>query len=109
MAADAVGWNLKTVFKKRDSPAHQRDLPQRHVLVFEVSIPRKGHKYIGANQKNNSEHVCSLSHSKVRRRFKRSAANPADHGRAVATGKRIGDFTGAIGTVKRVARSLRGI
>jgi hypothetical protein len=43
-----------------------------------------------------------LSHSQVRRRFQRRAANAADHGRTVAAGKRIGDFPGAVRAIKRV-------
>src|SRR6185312_17563864 len=48
-----------------------------------------------------------LAHSQVRRRFQRSAADAADHGRAVAASKRIGDLTSAVRTIKCVRRLLR--
>ena len=56
MAANTVGRDLKAVFKESDSPANERDLPQRHVLVFQVAVPRKGHKNVGEEQQNNCDH-----------------------------------------------------
>src|ERR1041385_697473 len=48
-----------------------------------------------------------LAHSQVRRRFQRSAANAADHGRAVSAGERIGDLASAVRTIKCVRCLLR--
>ena len=46
------------------------------------------------------------SHTQIGGRFERSSADAADYRRAITTGKRIGDFTGAIRAVKRVVRLL---
>jgi hypothetical protein len=46
--------------------------------------------------------IVSLSNSEVRRRFKRRAADAADHCGAIAAGKRIIDLAGAIRAVERI-------
>jgi hypothetical protein len=46
VAADAVSRDLKAILKKSDAPAYQRDLPQRHILIFQMPVPGKGHKYV---------------------------------------------------------------
>ena len=106
MAANTIGRDLKAVFKESYSPTDERDLPQRHVLIFQVAIPGKSHKDVGDQEKHNRKHEGSLSHSQVGRRFQGRAAGAADYGRAVATGERIGNFAGAVGTIKRVLRLL---
>jgi hypothetical protein len=50
-----------------------------------------------------------LSHSQVGGRFKRRAADPADHRGTVAARKRVGDFTGAVRTIERVIGRLCGL
>src|SRR5690348_9037385 len=57
VAAVAVRRYLKAVLKESDSPAHNRDFPERHVLVLEVPVPRERHKDIGDQQKNYRQHV----------------------------------------------------
>ena len=104
MAAKSIGRHLEGVFKESDPPANERDLPQRHVLIFQVAVPGKSHKDVGDQKKNNGKHESSLSHSQVGRRFQRRAAHAANHGRAVAAGERVSDFAGAVGAIKRVLR-----
>src|SRR6476660_7153972 len=53
MAADPVGRDLKAILEKSKAPAYQRDLPQRHVLVFQVAVPGKRHEDVGENQQDN--------------------------------------------------------
>ena len=44
--AYSVCRHLKAVFKKRNSPADKNHKPQNRTSEFEVSVPRKCHKYI---------------------------------------------------------------
>jgi hypothetical protein len=44
VGADAVGGNLKAVFRKCDQPTDQDDLGQRSLPVFQVSVPGEGHE-----------------------------------------------------------------
>src|ERR1700739_15841 len=56
MTANAVGRDLKGVFKECDSPANECDFPQWHVLVLKMAIPGKGHKDVGNEKTNNCQH-----------------------------------------------------
>ena len=51
-----VGRDLKTIFKKRNQPADQNGQREGCVFVFEVAIPREGHKKIGNGQQKNRPH-----------------------------------------------------
>src|SRR5579859_687288 len=108
VASPAVGGHLKAVFEEGQSPACQRDLPQRDILIFQMSIPGKGHEDVRYQEKNDGAHRW-LSNSQVGGRFQRRAAYPADHGRAVPTDQGIRDFAGAAGAVKRLRRRWSGI
>jgi hypothetical protein len=44
---EAVGWYHKTVFEKCDSPADENYFPDGYVLIFQVSVPGKGHECVG--------------------------------------------------------------
>src|SRR6202047_1643553 len=60
MAANTIGGGLKGVFEKSDPPADERDLPQRHVLVLEMSVPCKCHKNVGEDQQNDGDHLVRI-------------------------------------------------
>ncbi len=53
---DSVRWNLKTLFKKCNSPARQNYLPERLAPILQMSIPRKRHKNIRHRQQQNRTH-----------------------------------------------------
>ena len=44
---------LETVFEKRDAPTGDDDFPESFVAVFQVAIPREGHKDIGDGEQKN--------------------------------------------------------
>jgi hypothetical protein len=47
----AIRGDLKTVFGKRDRPAHQDYRDKRSLAVFQVTIPGDGHEDVRANKK----------------------------------------------------------
>ena len=53
--APAIGRDHQHVFKKRDAPAHEDDDPERHVLVFQMAVPRERHENIRAGQKHDRQ------------------------------------------------------
>src|SRR5579859_7744835 len=61
VGADAIGRNLKTIFKKRDPPTCQDDLPQRLAAVLEVAVPRKRHENIREGEQQNCSHNVSIA------------------------------------------------
>src|SRR5690606_13334225 len=56
LKTNPVGRNLKAIFKKGDQPAEENDTKQRKLTEpgvfgkFEMSIPGKRHKNVGADQ-----------------------------------------------------------
>ena len=58
---DTVRGYLKAVLEKCDQPAEDDDAEERQFIKsralgeFQVTVPREGHKYIGKNQKSDSE------------------------------------------------------
>jgi hypothetical protein len=44
---DPIGWNLKDIFKKRDSPTDNDSQYERSFFVLEVPVPGYGHEGIG--------------------------------------------------------------
>jgi hypothetical protein len=53
VGADTVCGYLETVFEKCDAPTGDDDFPKSFVAVFQVAIPREGHKDIGDGEKQN--------------------------------------------------------
>jgi hypothetical protein len=51
--ADAVCRYLETVFEKCDAPTGDDDFPESFVPIFQVAIPREGHKDVGDGEKQN--------------------------------------------------------
>lgn len=52
----SIGRHLKTIFKKRDTPAdHNSDEDGSTGERFEMAVPRKRHEEIGNNQKTDGE------------------------------------------------------
>src|SRR5258707_1005819 len=60
VGADTVCRYLETIFEKCDSPTGENYFPQRLATVFQVAIPREGHKDIGDGEKQNGAHEASL-------------------------------------------------
>ena len=46
-SADAVGGDLEAVFKQRDSPTDEDDLPESLLAEAEVTVPGKSHEDVG--------------------------------------------------------------
>jgi len=57
VGADAVCGYLETVFEKCDAPTGDDDFPKSFVAVFQVAIPREGHKDIGNGEKQNGAQI----------------------------------------------------
>jgi hypothetical protein len=53
VGADTVCRYLETIFEKCDSPTGDDDFPESLVAIFQVAIPREGHKDIGDGEKQN--------------------------------------------------------
>src|SRR5579872_3167773 len=56
VGTDAVRWNLEAVLKKSDQPAYDNDLVERHLAIFQMSIPREGHEDIRDGQQHDRPH-----------------------------------------------------
>lgn len=41
-----IGRHLKTVLKQRNAPTGKNGYPQRCLLMFQMSVPGKGHKQV---------------------------------------------------------------
>jgi hypothetical protein len=51
--ADTVCGYLETAFEKCDAPTGDDDFPKSFFALFQVPIPREGHKDIGDDEKQN--------------------------------------------------------
>src|SRR5579864_1298076 len=54
--ADAIRWDLKTVFQERDQPAYDDHGRERSLAVFEVAIPSDGHEEVRTNKQQDCFH-----------------------------------------------------
>jgi len=50
---DAVGGNLEAIFKQSNAPAHKDHSQKRFAFELQMTVPCKGHKYVGKNQQSN--------------------------------------------------------
>src|ERR1700759_4843176 len=57
LRANPVRRHLQAVLKKRNRPAHQDHLPQRHTAILQVSVPRERHKDVRPNQQQYRPHI----------------------------------------------------
>ena len=55
--ANAIGRNLKTIFAKRDQLANDDDFQKWRGAMFQVPIPREGHKHVGNDEKQYGKHA----------------------------------------------------
>lgn len=66
--ADAVGGDLKAVFKERDAPTGEDDFPEGFAAIFEMAVPGEGHKNIGNSEKKDCTHAGFVSCQKMNRK-----------------------------------------
>jgi hypothetical protein len=50
---DAVRGNLEAVLKECDAPARDNYFPERRIAIFQMPVPREGHKNVGDGQKGD--------------------------------------------------------
>ena len=56
VGADAIGGNLKAIFKEGNHPADHDYLKQWHIAKLQVAIPGKGHEDIGNCEQRDGSH-----------------------------------------------------
>jgi hypothetical protein len=56
---DAIGRDLKTVFKECDEPAYEYDSQEGSIFIFQMTIPGKGHEDIGNGKQQDCFHGVS--------------------------------------------------
>ena len=54
--ADAIGWDLKAVFKKGNAPTGQNNFPESLAAVLEMAVPSEGHEDVGDSKKEDGSH-----------------------------------------------------
>jgi hypothetical protein len=63
---DAIGWNLKQIFKKRDPPTQDRcDVPLLIGPIPQMGVPREGHERVGANEKKRRSDQNKCFHTMI--------------------------------------------
>jgi hypothetical protein len=56
---DAVGRDLKAVFKERDEPAYEYNSQEGSIFIFQMTIPGEGHEEIGNGEQQDCLHGVS--------------------------------------------------
>src|ERR1700686_3371607 len=56
VGTNSVGRYLEAILKKGNHPTHYDHLKQRHIAIFQVAVPGKGHEYVGEGEQCNGSH-----------------------------------------------------